>query len=133
MSILCYVSLQVLKPATRLLQQSASLARIICSEMKTHSMCHTFNDILFLVQPYTNCLPTPVITHAWISLIYYFRCRTVLYEYVDQPSSVCMCMCACVCVCVKLNDFGFQTDQIWAHHASGTRPNTNVCQPTTKL
>ncbi len=48
--------------------------------MKTHSTCHTFNDILFLVQPHTHDTPPPFCHDMWL----YFNCILLL----DQPSVV---------------------------------------------
>ncbi len=58
--------------------------RIIVYKMKTHSTCHTFNDILLLVQPDTR--GTQLTPPCSILMIYCSCISPVLCECVDQPS-----------------------------------------------
>ncbi len=63
--------------------------------MKTCSICHIFNDILFLVQPHAHMTldPSHVTVFQWYQLFLVWVCVCVCV-------SVCVIVCVCVFVCV---------------------------------
>ncbi len=52
--------------------------------------------------PFITCVCISKICYLWISMVSHCSVcmciSPVLYEYVDQPSVVCVCVCVCVCV-----------------------------------